>query len=100
IFLSEVIARRGAWRRYQEGLESAPAIEPGAVVRIEPGMSVPRNARVIEGVGTATGASGLPSPVKPGDTVPAGAVVYGGPFVVELQEGEPFAPVPRPWPLA
>jgi magnesium-transporting ATPase (P-type) len=100
IFLTEVTARRAAWRRYQEGLESAPSIEPGAVVRIEPGMSMPRTARVIEGIGTATGASGLPSPVAPGDTVPAGAVMYGGPFVVELQEGEPFTPQPRPAPLA
>ena len=45
-------------------------------------------------------AAGLPSPVVPGDTVPAGAVMYGGPFVVALQEAEPFTPEPRPAPLA
>jgi magnesium-transporting ATPase (P-type) len=99
IFLTEVIGRRSAWRRYQEGLEAAPSVEPGAVVRIEPGMSVPRTARVIEGVGTATGASGLPSPVTPGHTILAGAVVHGGPLVVELQDGDDFVPQPRPSPL-
>jgi magnesium-transporting ATPase (P-type) len=98
IFLGEVTARRSAWRRYEDRLDAAASAEPGTVIRLEGGMRVPHAARVIEGTGTATGWSGLPTSLAPGATVPAGAVLSGGPFVLELREGEPFEPAPRPAP--
>jgi magnesium-transporting ATPase (P-type) len=98
VLLSEVTARRAAWRRYEEGLDGAASTEPGAVIRLEAGMRIPRAARVIEGTGTATGISGLPTPLAPGAIAPAGADVLGGPFVLELQTGDSFLPEPRPVP--
>jgi magnesium-transporting ATPase (P-type) len=98
ILLGEVTARRNKWKRYEERLDAAAAAEAGSVVRLEAGMSVPRAARVIEGTGTAAGDSGLPKSLSPGATAPAGAVLAGGPFVMELQGGESFQPQPRPAP--
>jgi magnesium-transporting ATPase (P-type) len=97
--LGEVTARRGAWRRYEDRLDTVVSEEPGSVVRLETGMRVPLAARVIEGTGTAIGATGLPEPLVPGARVSAGAEVAGGPFVVELEGGAPFEPAPRPVPL-
>jgi magnesium-transporting ATPase (P-type) len=96
IMIGEVTARRSAWRRYEENLQSATSAEAGAMIRLEPGMRVPTTALVIEGTGTATAASGLPLPLAPGATAPAGAELSGGPFVMELQADEPFVPQPRP----
>jgi cation-transporting ATPase I len=98
--LTEVRARRAAWRRYEERLSNAAPAQPGEVVRLETGERIPLTARIIEGTGTATGRDGLPLPVAPGDMVAAGARLYGGPFVVELQGETPFVPEPRPAPLA
>jgi calcium-translocating P-type ATPase len=98
LFLGEVTARRAAWRRYEDRLEGTASAEPGAVIRLEAGMRVPYPARVVEGTGTAVGWGGLPVPLAPGATVSAGALVAGGPFVLELREGEPFVPGPRPAP--
>jgi magnesium-transporting ATPase (P-type) len=100
ILLDEVTARRAAWRRYEEGLDGAASTEPGALIRLEAGMRIPRAARVIEGTGTAVGLGGLPTPLAPGATAPAGAEVHGGPLVVELQVGDSFEPAPRPAPPA
>jgi magnesium-transporting ATPase (P-type) len=100
LLLGEVTARRSAWRRYEENLDAAASGEPGAVIRLEAGMRVPHAARVIEGTGTATGRNGLPLPLAPGATAPAGAELSGGPFVLELQVGESFEPEPRPAPPA
>jgi calcium-translocating P-type ATPase len=100
VFLGEVTARRAAWSRYEERLDGAASAEPGAVIRLEAGMRVPHAARVIEGTGTATARTALPLPLSPGASAPAGAVVAGGPFVLELQGGEPFEPGPRPAPPA
>ena len=72
--------------------------EPGAVVRVEAGDRPPFPARVIEGTGTAIGSDGLPLPLAPGGHVPAGAVLSGGPFVLQLEDGLSFEPEPRPAP--
>jgi calcium-translocating P-type ATPase len=98
ILISEVTARRSAWRRYEENLPGLSAAEGGTMIRLEAGMRVPAAARVIEGTGTATGASGLPSPLAPGSMAPAGAELSGGPFVLELQGGKSFEQQPRPAP--
>jgi cation-transporting ATPase I len=98
--LIEVRARRATWRRYEESVENAPPARPGAVIRLEAGERTPLAAEVIDGTGTATGRDGLPAPVAPGTIVAAGARLYGGPFVLELQTGEPFPPEPRTAPIA
>jgi putative ABC transport system permease protein len=41
-----VTARRAAWRRYEDRLDSAATAESGGVVRLEAGMRVPRAALV------------------------------------------------------
>jgi magnesium-transporting ATPase (P-type) len=98
IFLGEVTARRASWTRYEEQLDGSACAEPGAVIRLEAGMRVPHAGRVVEGFGTATGRGGLPTPLVPGALVPAGAVLAGGPFVLDLHGGDPFEPGPRPAP--
>ncbi|GAC1647554.1 MAG: hypothetical protein NVS4B8_20310 [Herpetosiphon sp.] len=98
--LTTVVARRAAWRRYEERLSNAPSTQPGAVVRLESGDRITRAARVIEGKGTATGTDGLPMPVAPNSTIPAGSRLYGGPWVIEVLAGTPFEPQPRPAPVS
>jgi cation-transporting ATPase I len=100
LLLTEVMARRSSWRRYEERLHGAAAAEPGAVIRLEAGERVPLTAEVIEGTGTAIGRDGLPRRITPGVTVSAGAELSGGPFVLQLQGGKPFLPQPRPAPPA
>src|SRR5579884_2774237 len=96
--LSEVMARRSAWRRYEESLHGTAAAEPGAVIRLEAEERLPLPAQVIEGTGTAIGRDGLPRQIAPGAHVSAGAELSGGPFVVQLEGGQPFVPRPRPAP--
>lgn len=98
--LSEVLPRRSAWKQYEERVRHAPAIHPGAVIRLEAGERTPREARVLEGTGSAIGRDGLPALAAPGMIIPVGAQVFGGPFVLELQAGEAFQPEPRPAPAA
>ncbi|MDP9364284.1 MAG: haloacid dehalogenase, partial [Chloroflexota bacterium] len=93
-------ARRAAWRRYEERGGDPSSVQPGTVLRLEAGERTPLEARTREGVGTAAGADGLPVAVAPGSTIPAGAPLYGGTFMLELQGGKPFAPRPRPNPVA
>jgi hypothetical protein len=100
LLLTEVMARRSAWRRYEERLHGAADAEPGAVIRLEAGERVPLTAEVIEGTGTAIGRDGLPRQIGPGTNVSAGAALSGGPFVVQLQGGKPFLPPPQRTPLA
>ncbi|HEY4003456.1 MAG TPA: haloacid dehalogenase, partial [Candidatus Xenobia bacterium] len=76
--LSEVIARRGAWERYEGRLAEAPSAHPGAVIRIDSGQRVPLTARIVEGTGTGTGRDGLPIVLEPGAEVSAGARLSGG----------------------
>jgi len=98
--LTEVIARRTAWRQYEERLSDQASAEPGATIRLESGERTPLAASVIEGQGTAAGQNGLPLPVLPGGMVPAGARLSGGPFVLELTAGKSWTPTPRPVPAA
>jgi magnesium-transporting ATPase (P-type) len=100
VLLGEVIARRSAWRRYEANLHGLTAAGAGTMIRLEAGMRVPLAATVVEGTGTATAASGLPSPLAPGSPVPAGAELSGGPFVLEIEGGRSFAERPRPAPPA
>ncbi len=99
ILLSEVVSRRSAWHCYEERLGGSSAAEPGAVIRLEPGERVPLPATLVEGTGTATGRDGLPIQIAPGSELHAGAQLFGGPFVLQLQEGKPFVPEERPAPL-
>jgi calcium-translocating P-type ATPase len=96
LLLSEVLARRAAWRRYEERLQGAAKAMPGSVIRLEAGEISPLGAEIIEGAGTAIGRDGLPRQIAPGAEVSAGARLFGGPFVLQLQGGKPFLPQPRP----
>ena len=96
--LTEVVARRAAWRRYEARLTDSASAQPGATIRLESGERTPLAAQVIEGQGTAAGQNGLPLPVTPGGTVPAGARLTGGPFVLALTAGKSWTPTPRPAP--
>jgi calcium-translocating P-type ATPase len=97
--LTEVIARRSVWRRYEERLQTVADAHPGAVVRLESGDRTPLAAYVIEGFATSTGLDGLPTLAAPGVTVSAGSRLFGGVFVLELQGGETFTPEKRPSPM-
>ena len=97
---TEARARRAAWHRYEEDTENAAPWRPGAVIRLEAGERTPLAAEVIEGIGTAIGRDGLPAPAAPGVVVSAGARLYGGPFVLELQGGVAFVPESRTTPVA
>jgi calcium-translocating P-type ATPase len=97
--LTEVLARRAAWKRYEKGLESVASAHPGATVRCESGERTPLPCTVLEGFGTAVARCGLPEGVEPGKVLPAGARLHGGPFVLELQGGEAFEAQLRPAPI-
>ncbi|MGI9090948.1 MAG: HAD-IC family P-type ATPase [Gemmatimonadaceae bacterium] len=97
--VTEVMARRTAWRRYEEIVERAPAARPGAVIRLEAGEKSPVSATVRKGAGSWTGPDGLPVTIASGDSVPAGARLLGGPFVLSLGSEAPFVPEPRPAPM-
>ena len=96
---SELWARQAAWRAYEDRVERTPALQPGAVIRVEAGTRSPLSALVVEGTGTTVGANGLPAAAVPGATVDAGAALFGGPFVVQLRAEEPVVPEPRPGPM-
>jgi cation-transporting ATPase I len=98
LLLTEVMARRSAWRRYEDSLHGTASAEPGAVIRLEAEERLPLPAQIIEGTGTAIGRDGLPRQIAPGAHVSAGAELSGGPFVVQLEGGKPFMPRPRPAP--
>ena len=98
--LTEVVARRRAFRQYEQRLGDAAEATPGATIRLEAGERAPLAARVIEGTGTAIERDGHAAPAAPGVTISAGARVQGGPFVVELHGGPAFTPQPRPAPVA
>jgi calcium-translocating P-type ATPase len=98
--LTEIMQRRSSWQQHEERMRHAPSARPGRHIRLEAGERTPREARVLEGTGTATGRDGLPVPAAPGETIPVGAQVFGGPFVLELQAGKAFKPKPRPVPVA
>lgn len=98
--LTEVVARRRAFNRYEERLGDAVDATPGTTVRLDAGDRMPLIGRIVEGTGTAIERDGQPVPATPGATISAGARVHGGPFVVALEGDKPFVPQPRPAPLA
>ena len=98
--LTEVVARRRAYKAYEGRLDDADAADatPGATVRLEAGQRAPLTAHIREGRGTAIERDGHAVPATPGTTISAGARVQGGPFVVELRGDHAFTPQPRPAP--
>ncbi|MFZ1995847.1 MAG: hypothetical protein WAU75_17175, partial [Solirubrobacteraceae bacterium] len=94
--LTEVRARRAAWCRYEDRLEATPEPIAGETVRIVAGERCPLAGAVVEGAGTMIARDGLPRPIGPGELIPGGARVYGGPFVVELRADRPFVVRERP----
>lgn len=101
--LTEVQARRAAWRRHEERIANAPSAQPDATNRLESSERAPLAAEVLEGTGTAIGLDGMPQPVTRGSTLPPGARLYGGPFVLKLRNEETFqafVPKSRPVPIA
>ena len=70
--LTEVVARRAAWRRYEERLNDSASAQPGAAIRLESGERTPLAAIVVEGQGTASGQNGLPLPSRPARKSPPG----------------------------
>jgi calcium-translocating P-type ATPase len=100
--LTEVQTRQSAWRRYEERLNTPPSAQPDALIRLEAGERSPLAATVIEGTGTMIGRDGMPLPIVRGSTVPPGARLHGGPFLVKLRSEESFqafTPEPRPVPV-
>jgi cation-transporting ATPase I len=101
--VSEVQARRTAWRAYEEKMANATSSQPDAVIHLEATEHTPQAAKVLEGTGTMIGLDGMPQPVLQGSIVPAGARLYGGPFTLKLQNEktfQAFTPQPRPAPVA
>jgi len=96
--LTEVVARRRAFTRYEERLGDVASAEPGATVRLEAGERSPLAATIDAGTGTAIERDGSPVSIGPGAAISAGARVQGGPFVVTLRADTPFTPQPRPAP--
>ncbi len=97
--VTEARARQVAWRAYEDRTERAPVPRPGTVIRLHAGARAPLGALVREGAGTLIGPDGFPAPAVPGTFVDAGVPLFGGPFVVELREGESFGTEPRPAPI-
>lgn len=85
----EVTARRSAYRRYEDSIDTGLSALPGAVIRLEAGTRLPRDAKVIEGFGTAVESGGQQHAVEPGSRVGGGTLMLGGPFVLELAGVEP-----------
>jgi cation-transporting P-type ATPase I len=96
--LTTVRARRAAWRQYEERVGDAAPAHPGEQIEVRAGERVPLRGRVTSGFGTAISRDGEIVPVSPGETLDAGARLYGGPVTVELEGDEPFRAVPRPAP--
>ena len=101
--LTEVQARRAAWRRHEERVANAPSAQPDAFISLETGERTPLAAKVLEGTGTGIGRDGMPQSVLPGCTISPGTRLYGGPFILKLEHEktcEAFTPDPRPAPPA
>jgi cation-transporting ATPase I len=98
--LTEALARRRAWERYEQRLGGPASAQPGETIRLESSERLPLSGHVIEGTGTATGRHGQPLAVAPGTDLPAGVKLFGGPFVVQLHASHPFAAQQRPVRLA
>ncbi|QBD75003.1 HAD family hydrolase [Ktedonosporobacter rubrisoli] len=100
--VTEVYARQQAWRRQEERETSAPSAQPDTVIHLDQGERLPLAARILKGTGTASGLDGMPMPVTEGSLIPAGARLYGGPFVCQVKHEatfQAFTPEPRPAPV-
>jgi calcium-translocating P-type ATPase len=91
-----VAARRVAWRRYEDNIDTNLSALPQSIIRLEAGTRAPRDAHVIEGFGTALGAEGQQVQIVPGSQVSGGSLLLGGPFVLELHGAEAAIHQPRP----
>ena len=98
--LTEVTARRDAWRRHEQSEAERMPAQPGVTIRLDAGDRAPLNARVLEGSAMALGPAGLPEPMHVGATVQAGDRIYGGPLLVVLEGEPPFPPELRSAPPA
>ncbi len=96
--VTEIRARRAAWRDYEARLGDADMEAPGEAIARTAGERVPLAATVIAGLGSASGIDGLPVPLRPGARVPAGAQLHGGPFVLAPDGDVAFVPEERPAP--
>ena len=88
--VSEVVARRAAWRQHEQGESDHTPAHPGATVRLDSGDRVPLDATVLEGTATALGADGLPASLTAGVAIKAGDRIYGGPLLVLLEADTAF----------
>jgi cation-transporting P-type ATPase I len=93
--LTETLAKRSAWREYEERVGDGPAIHPGATLRLQAGERMPLPGDVLDGVGTATRRDGLATAAAPGNSLDSGARLYGGPFTVRLSSDGAFEDLPR-----
>lgn len=94
--LTTMQARRSSWIRYEDQVDDAAEALPGSIIHLDAGDRMPLDGRVLEGAGTCVGWDGLPSPAAPGNVLPAGSRLFGGPFVLELQTRLPHGPSLRP----
>ena len=99
VLLTEVVARRAAWMRYEEHMEGAARRtrrgDPPGGGRVRPlDRSSDRRCRDRHRSRRPT------LGIVPGSEVLAGARLFAGPFVVQLTGGEAFLPGPRPGNLA
>lgn len=100
---TEVRARQTLWKRHEEIVAHVPSAQPGDEIHLESGERTPLAANVLEGTGTAIGRDGMPIPVMKGTNLPPGARLFGGPFVLKLEDKvsfQSFTPEPRPAPVA
>jgi calcium-translocating P-type ATPase len=93
--LTESLARRRAWRAYEERLGEHPTVYAGAVLELSRGQRTPMQAQVLEGSGVGSALDGAPQALYPRATMDPGARVYSGNVTVELSS-EPHLGAPRP----
>lgn len=99
-FFTAAHVQRRAWLDYERRSAAfeGDIHEPGAELRLRGGERAPLQAIVREGTGTGVWPDGLRRPVRPGDVVPGGARLHGGPFRLELRGTGAFTQLPRPLP--
>ncbi|HKA26641.1 MAG TPA: hypothetical protein VKD88_04660, partial [Gaiellaceae bacterium] len=94
----ESLERRRAFRAYTARSSAKAPAETGWTATLDHGDRFPLRGRIVRGTGSAIARDGLPRRIGPGSKVGAGARVFGGPFVAELQRTPPSRPVVRPVP--
>jgi cation-transporting ATPase I len=88
--LTSTLAKRNAWREYEERVGANARAYPGARLDLQAGERVPLPATVVRGTGTAVGVDGRLLPVRPGVRLGPGARIFGGPVHVRLRGGPRF----------